>query len=101
MMTSKPEDRLRKKGVKTRKYYKWLRWSMKKLIIHNPKDINSSLDLIFLKTMTIPAIIIIIDKASGKSSMLLIENEIPRSNQRPKAMIPIPILLTSFNYDYT
>ena len=29
MMTSKPEDRLRKKGVKTRKYYKWLRWSMK------------------------------------------------------------------------
>lgn len=30
MMTSKPEDRLRKKGVKTRKYYKWLRWSMKK-----------------------------------------------------------------------
>ena len=33
MMTSKPEDRLRKKGVKTRKYYKWLRWSMKKNII--------------------------------------------------------------------
>ena len=32
MMTSKPEDRLRKKGVKTRKYYKWLRWSMKKII---------------------------------------------------------------------
>ena len=30
-MTSKPEDRLRKKGVKTRKYYKWLRWSMKNL----------------------------------------------------------------------
>ena len=30
MMTSKPEDRLRKNGVKTRKYYKWLRWSMKK-----------------------------------------------------------------------
>lgn len=29
MMTSKPEDRLRKNGVKTRKYYKWLRWSMK------------------------------------------------------------------------
>ena len=51
--------------------------------------------------MTIPTIIIIIDKASGKSSMLLIENEMPRSNQSPKAMIPIPILLTSFNYDYT
>ena len=33
MMTSKPEDRLRKNGVKTRKYYKWLRWSMKKRII--------------------------------------------------------------------
>ena len=31
MMTSKPEDRLRKKGVKTRKYYKWLRWSMKNI----------------------------------------------------------------------
>ena len=31
MMTSKPEDRLRKNGVKTRKYYKWLRWSMKKI----------------------------------------------------------------------
>ncbi len=29
MMTSKPEDRLRKKGVKIRKYYKCLRWSMK------------------------------------------------------------------------
>ena len=29
LMTSKPEDRLRKNGVKTRKYYKWLRWSMK------------------------------------------------------------------------
>ena len=33
MMTSKPEDRLRKNGVKTRKYYKWLRWSMKYLNI--------------------------------------------------------------------
>ena len=33
MMTSKPEDRLRKNGVKTRKYYKWLRWSMKLLKI--------------------------------------------------------------------
>ena len=33
MMTSKPEDRLRKNGVKTRKYYKWLRWSMKKYFI--------------------------------------------------------------------
>ncbi len=32
MMTSKPEDRLRKKGVKIRKYYKCLRWSMKKII---------------------------------------------------------------------
>lgn len=35
MMTSKPEDRLRKNGVKTRKYYKWLRWSMKKSFIHS------------------------------------------------------------------
>ena len=34
MMTSKPEDRLRKNGVKTRKYYRWLRWSMK-FIINN------------------------------------------------------------------
>lgn len=33
MMTSKPEDRLRKNGVKTRKYYKWLRWSMKNIFI--------------------------------------------------------------------
>ena len=33
MMTSKPEDRLRKNGVKTRKYYKWLRWSMKEMFI--------------------------------------------------------------------
>lgn len=33
MMTSKPEDRLRKNGVKTRKYYKWLRWSMKNFFI--------------------------------------------------------------------
>ena len=74
---------------------------MIKLIIHNPKDINSSLDFTLLKTMTIPTIIIIIDKASGKSAMLLIENEMPRSNQSPKAMIPIPILLTSFTYDYT
>lgn len=38
MMTSKPEDRLRKKGVKTRKYYKWLRWSMKFI---KSKNINS------------------------------------------------------------
>ena len=28
MMTSKIEDRLRKNGVKIKKYYKWLRWSM-------------------------------------------------------------------------
>ena len=35
MMTSKPEDRLRKNGVKTRKYYKWLRWSMKFLFIQD------------------------------------------------------------------
>lgn len=35
MMTSKPEDRLRKNGVKTRKYYKWLRWSMKYFFIPN------------------------------------------------------------------
>lgn len=35
MMTSKPEDRLRKKGVKTRKYYKWLRWSMKYMFTQN------------------------------------------------------------------
>lgn len=34
MMTSKPEYRLRKKGVKTRKYYKWLRWSMKYIYSH-------------------------------------------------------------------
>ena len=34
MMTSKPEDRLRKKGVKTRKYYKWLRWSMKFIFVY-------------------------------------------------------------------
>ena len=27
-MTSKIEDRLRKNGVKIKKYYKWLRWSM-------------------------------------------------------------------------
>lgn len=40
MMTSKPEDRLRKKGVKTRKYYKWLRWSMKKLNLMNKKVRN-------------------------------------------------------------
>ena len=33
MMTSKPEDRLRKKGVKIRKYYKCLRWSMKLFLI--------------------------------------------------------------------
>ena len=35
MMTSKPEDRLRKNGVKTRKYYKWLRWSMKYFFINS------------------------------------------------------------------
>ena len=28
MMTSKIEDRLRKNGVKIKKYYKWPRWSM-------------------------------------------------------------------------
>ena len=38
MMTSKPEDRLRKKGVKTRKYYKWLRWSMNKIYINLFQD---------------------------------------------------------------
>lgn len=32
MMTSKIEDRLRKNGVKIKKYYKWLRWSMIKKI---------------------------------------------------------------------
>lgn len=37
MMTSKPEDRLRKNGVKTRKYYKWLRWSMKNIYIQDKK----------------------------------------------------------------
>ena len=31
MMTSKIEDRLRKNGVKIKKYYKWLRWSMIKI----------------------------------------------------------------------
>lgn len=39
MMTSKPEDRLRKNGVKTRKYYKWLRWSMKKKKIKKLSDL--------------------------------------------------------------
>ena len=33
MMTSKIEDRLRKNGVKIKKYYKWLRWSMIKYFI--------------------------------------------------------------------
>ena len=33
MMTSKIEDRLRKNGVKIKKYYKWLRWSMIKIIV--------------------------------------------------------------------
>ena len=33
MMTSKIEDRLRKNGVKIKKYYKWLRWSMIKIYI--------------------------------------------------------------------
>ena len=33
MMTSKIEDRLRKNGVKIKKYYKWLRWSMIKKIM--------------------------------------------------------------------
>ena len=34
MMTSKIEDRLRKNGVKIKKYYKWLRWSMILLITY-------------------------------------------------------------------
>ena len=46
MMTSKPEDRLRKKGVKTRKYYKWLRWSMKNTIIKEFQEMKQ--DLVFL-----------------------------------------------------
>ena len=33
MMTSKIEDRLRKNGVKIKKYYKWLRWSMIQIFI--------------------------------------------------------------------
>lgn len=46
MMTSKPEDRLRKNGVKTRKYYKWLRWSMKNTIIKEFQEMKQ--DLVFL-----------------------------------------------------
>ena len=36
MMTSKIEDRLRKNGVKIKKYYKWLRWSMIKKNFERP-----------------------------------------------------------------
>ena len=68
MMTSKPEDRLRKNGVKTRKYYKWLRWSMK---------ISFIVIFVILCLMTFA----ILSLSSAKSNAQSVENSINHTKQ--------------------